>query len=639
MTLNELKTIIKDNISELENGLYLSESVADGYGGGLSDYINEVIDVLVDGKTIEVMPFECERCGGHQVYYSMGGGLIDSLHDDDKIVYTSDGDVCDGCFMDYSYCEGCNEYHHRDYGVIDSDGYFWCDRCSNDSLFYCAMCNEYYDRNQHTSYYIEDEGETICEHCRENTDVICCAGCGDYYAHDYQYNEERDEYFCDNCYPHYVARISDQLSDQYSNTSEIITFDTNELNQCDNGRLCGYHDYNRSFVKYHSASEDSNALYMGVELEVEDHRQIKHKMARYLNQKNVRCVIASDGSLNDGMELVSDPQTISVWNSRKETIHNLLNFLTINDFKSHDTTTCGLHIHASRKALGNNAEEISDTIARIDLLLESFKDNIIAFSRRKESELSRWARFVSDYTSDKKSVYSTELLKINKRTGDRYQALNLDNEHTIEFRFFKGTLKPTTFLASIQLVNNIIEICKNADLFNNTLKWADIINLNGFEELKAYNESLHQIDNKKALNDRTISIRREQEKKDKKALKKAYIQKIKLDEIIDFLDINAMQLIQFYHMRNNYDYTLMQAVRNPLTRTDESNNIRVTNLIMEIGALYTRLINYKNDYVKTYRTLNGVNHNYYESDTFKTLCDYYEDLKTQFQKMQEKGVI
>jgi hypothetical protein len=377
---------------------------------------------------------------------------------------------------------------------------------------------------------------------------------------------------------------------------------------------------------------------MGVELECDDMGGNKYKMIEYLEQKKMRLIGASDGSLNDGIEFVSDPQTMNAWMERKDSVYNMLNFLSMNDFKSHDTTTCGLHIHASKKALGNTAEEIADTIARIDLLLESFKNNIIVFSRRKESELSRWARFVSDYTSDKKSVFSTELLKLNKRTGDRYQALNLDNAHTIEFRFFKGTLKPNTFYASIQLINNIIEVCKNADLFNNNLKWIDIINLNNFEELKSYNESLSNINNKMTLNDRTLSIRKEQEKKDKKTLKKAYIQKIKLDEIVDFLDANVIGLTTAYNLRNNFDYTITQAIRNPLTKTDESNENRVTILLMEVGTLYSRLINCKNDKVRRYVTLSGINYNYYESEDYKAIVATFENLKDKYSRLQEKEV-
>lgn len=642
MKLEELKNVIKDNMEVLQNNSYLEYDVSEEYGEGLSDHINEVIEVVVDGVTCDVLPFQCDDCNYRVVYYSVNvGDMLDMLREDGEILETSDGEVCKDCSERYCFCTSCDEYHVRDYGIIDADGNFYCERCSNDCLFYCSMCNEYYNRDRHHHYYVEDYNESICEGCYQNSDVICCYDCGYYYGRDYVICD--DGAFCEDCYSnhehHAHLRISDQLKDANSNDNEIVTFDSEEMRACSGGHLDGYHDYRRSFVKYHTDGEDANSsLFLGVELECEDSSGYKYKMIEYLERKSMRLIGASDGSLNDGIEFVSDPQTMGAWMERKESVYNMLNFLSMNDFKSHDTTTCGLHIHASKKALGNNAEEIADTIARIDLLLESFKDNIIVFSRRKESELSRWARFVSDYTDDKESVFSTELLKLNKRTGDRYQALNLDNTHTIEFRFFKGTLKPTTFYASIQLINNIIEVCKNPNLFNNNLKWIDIINLNDYEELKSYNELLSNINDKATLNDRTLSIRKEQEKKDKKTLKKVYIQKIKLDEIVDFLDANVVGLMHAYNLRNNFDYTMGLAIRNPLNRTDDSDNDRITKLIMEVGNIYSRLINYKNDRVRAYKTLSGINYYYYENDDFKELMDTYEDLKNKFSRLLEKGV-
>lgn len=642
MKLEELKNIIKSNMEVLENNSYLEYEVDGQYGEGLDYHINKIIEVSVDGVTCEVLPFECNDCNYRVVYYSVNvGDMFDMLREDGEILETTDGIVCKDCSERYCYCVECEEWHLRDWGIIDAEGDFYCDRCVSNHLFYCAMCNEYYNLDRHHSYFIEDYNETICESCFNDSDVICCDDCGYYYGRDYVVSDEGC--YCEDCFSNHVhhphLRISDQLNDVDSNDNEVVTFDGEEMRSCDGGRLDDYHDYRRSFVKYHIDGEDvESSLFFGIELECEDTRGFKYKMIDYLERKNMRLIGARDGSLIDGVEFVSDPQTIGAWMSRKDSVYNMLNFLSVNDFKSHDTTTCGLHIHASKKALGSNEEEINDTIARIDLLLESFKDNIIVFSRRKESELSRWARFVSDYTSDKKSVFSTELLKLNKRTGDRYQALNLDNAHTIEFRFFKGTLKPTTFYASIQLINNIIEVCKNPDLFNNTLRWIDIIDLNDFEELKSYNESLNNINNKATLNDRTLSIRREQEKKDKKTLKKVYIQSLKVNEIVDFLDANVVGLMHAYNLRSNFDYTMGLAIRNPLNRTDESNNDRNTNLIMEVGNIYSRLINYKNDRVRAYKTLSGINYYYYEDVDFGDLIDTFEDLKNKYSRLLEKGV-
>ena len=54
----------------------------------------------------------------------------------------------------------------------------------------------------------------------------------------------------------------------------------------------------------------------------------------------------------------------------------------------------------------------------------------------------------------------------------RYAAVNLENDATIEMRIFRGTLKYNTFIATLQMVD---EICKVAislsDEFVQSLTW------------------------------------------------------------------------------------------------------------------------------------------------------------------------
>ena len=58
----------------------------------------------------------------------------------------------------------------------------------------------------------------------------------------------------------------------------------------------------------------------------------------------------------------------------------------------------------------------------------------------------------------------------------RYVAVNLGNYETIEFRLFRGTLRYETFIATLQLVN---EICNTAlcltDRELENLSWSDFV--------------------------------------------------------------------------------------------------------------------------------------------------------------------
>ena len=46
---------------------------------------------------------------------------------------------------------------------------------------------------------------------------------------------------------------------------------------------------------------------------------------------------------------------------------------------------------------------------------------------------------------------------VKKGAGSRYTCVNLTNCDTIEFRMFRGTLKPNTLLATLQMVDHICD--------------------------------------------------------------------------------------------------------------------------------------------------------------------------------------
>ena len=70
-----------------------------------------------------------------------------------------------------------------------------------------------------------------------------------------------------------------------------------------------------------------------------------------------------------------------------------------------------------------------------------------------------------------------ETLKHAKNAGmGRYVAVNLENAYTVEMRIFRGTLKYETFLATLQLVD---EICNAAVSLSDeriqSLTWLDFV--------------------------------------------------------------------------------------------------------------------------------------------------------------------
>ena len=121
-------------------------------------------------------------------------------------------------------------------------------------------------------------------------------------------------------------------------------------------------------------------------------------------------------------------------------------------YRSHQTSTCGLHVHVNRNAFGDNQAEQEDVISHILFFVEKHWNELFTFSRRSSYNMSRWsARFGFEKTG--KQI----LEKAKSGCNGRYVAVNLNNYHTIEFRLFRGTLKYNTFIATLQMVNHICD--------------------------------------------------------------------------------------------------------------------------------------------------------------------------------------
>lgn len=74
-------------------------------------------------------------------------------------------------------------------------------------------------------------------------------------------------------------------------------------------------------------------------------------------------------------------------------------------------------------------------------------------------------------------------------------ALNLTNNGTIEFRLFRGTLDYVTFMATLELVDNIVDIARSGKIEG--LKWNDIVTYHG-EYIQTY------VSNKNIVNTDTV---------------------------------------------------------------------------------------------------------------------------------------
>ena len=89
----------------------------------------------------------------------------------------------------------------------------------------------------------------------------------------------------------------------------------------------------------------------------------------------------------------------------------------------------------------------------------------MAFTRREGNTLSQWANKpnLPIYSDDNLDTCARKVRDKRDCSG-RYQAVNLQNTNTVEFRVFRGTTNRVTLLASIEFVDALIMYCKSHEL-------------------------------------------------------------------------------------------------------------------------------------------------------------------------------
>lgn len=326
-----------------------------------------------------------------------------------------------------------NEYINAVLSDCDAIDYDWTVMQINDSGFNsCTDCSEWEaDDNLRSTY--DCDTDAICRSCIDNS---------------YTFSDYHDGWiYNDNA----VSGI-----DENGQEVEFHT-DCDDFHYNDDDGVYYHYNYERGSAlinSYHTAKNRGlykkitsdwtarNKRYMGIELEVEiRNRDIKRgdvaeRLHAVLNdgQSGKRVHFEEDGSLTSGFEIISNPMGLDThtefwtWLQDKDLIRGL---------RSHDTSTCGLHIHVSRR--GMNRWQI----ARINTFI-NHPDNMELISKIARRYSSSYARI-----SEKK-------LSKAHYDADRYDALNLNNSETIEFRIFKGTLKYESLMAAIEFVNALV---------------------------------------------------------------------------------------------------------------------------------------------------------------------------------------
>ena len=183
--------------------------------------------------------------------------------------------------------------------------------------------------------------------------------------------------------------------------------------------------------------------WFGVELEVElkDRSMMLEDKARQLHdlinggEHGKKVFFESDGSLTHGFEIITQPMSLPAH-------HELWQFLrdreAVRNLLSHNTRTCGLHVHVNK-----------DSLSQIQIA------KIVTFINdpRNESMIRAIARrYAEGYCKIKEKK-----LESAHQSTDRYEAVNLTGRNTIEFRIFKGSLKYESVVAAVEFCHALCD--------------------------------------------------------------------------------------------------------------------------------------------------------------------------------------
>ena len=364
--------------------------------------------------------------------------------------------ICKTCFgrLGLITCPDCNQpYYSHDMFKVNKSG-FACIGCIADEYHTCEACNGYYD-SDHMSYTRPRE---ICAACSENYDR--CVQCDAVEHTDDLHYPDREGPYCITCEAYNMRAVINAAS------------------------------YKPAPVFYGLGCVNNKIPYYGIELEIDDGEDRQTAANDIRDVAGDFLYFKTDGSLSsEGLELVSHPASLD-YHMHRAPWEKIFRAASANGYKSHNTDTCGLHIHVDRNAFGQGSQMREDlNVAKAIILIDRFYDNeLVNFARRDYDKMCEWASKpdADIYTSDDEETAVDKALRTSQK--GRYQAVNLTNRRTIEFRFFRGTLDYTTFIAAIQFLEVLIAYCRDNDLLTVcNAKFRDVFHSDhGFSELKKY---------------------------------------------------------------------------------------------------------------------------------------------------------
>ena len=204
-------------------------------------------------------------------------------------------------------CTNCGaEYPIED--MYQAEGDWLCEDCADRLTVICDHCAErVYEENA-----VEDDTHTLCDHCFDEY-YVRCEDCNRIIHRDRAYWDNDDNAYCASCWDEHCEVIH-----EYSYTPDLV---------------------------FHG----KGLRHFGVELEIDDGGTVNSNAQKLLdiaNKDAENLYIKTDGSLDEGLELVTHPMTLE-YHLNEMPWAEVLRKAQSMGYLSHAAGTCGLHLRAT----------------------------------------------------------------------------------------------------------------------------------------------------------------------------------------------------------------------------------------------------------------------------------------------------
>lgn len=332
-----------------------------------------------------------------------------------------------------------------------------CDQCYDDCTLVCDLCDT----------RVLNIGTTVRDALVRGADFVDVTQGG--------YWTVEGDYACDDC-----AHSCDECDQLHSGYDAAIECCYDAENSNDTYGTIHSYSWTPSEYKFWSATTSGPAtvrptpgvLYVGMELEME---RVSNNIPEFLEMTGEDYHNPSfsyfkyDGSLNDnGAELVTMPCTPQVF--EQVFPWDALNKLHQMGGRAWQMGSCGMHFHLSRSAFSR------PHLWKFISWHYHNRSVCVDWAGRDSRQWSSWYNTTMENMGQKPSDVAKR--QPGQIYGERYSAININPQHTIELRYFRGNMLRSGIMRNVQFIDAIFEYTKRLtvqDVVNKKLTFANLV--------------------------------------------------------------------------------------------------------------------------------------------------------------------